>query len=128
MVNRGLQLLLLGCAIGLTHAGHAANISNPDISIQAPLTVGLLDSIMQEEILYKAQVARAKQQAELAKFSSTPSSSRTGVTDALPSVAWRRATANGWLAKFVFHDGTSMIAGRGQQLPGGMEVAPIASS
>ncbi|TFL14083.1 hypothetical protein CSC67_07915 [Pusillimonas caeni] len=124
-VNRGLHLLMLACAVGLTMQAHADDGTDIDVPIQGPLTVGHLDAIMQEEILYKAQVARAKQHAELAKFESASSKTRAIDSFALPNVAWRRATASGWLAKFVFQDGTSMIAGRGEPLPGGLEVAHI---
>lgn len=103
----------------------AANPSLAETSEAAkPVTVSDLDAIMQQEILYRAKVARAKQHAELSKYPDSAEDALRQTTD-IPQIAWRRATAGGWMAKFVFKDGSSVIASPGEPLPGGMQVAQI---
>lgn len=88
-------------------------------------TVSDLDAIQQDEILLRAQAARAKQRAELNQYPGEAVGVRPAVPTSLPDVAWRRATASGWLGKFVLPGGASTIAGVGDALPGGYVVAEI---
>lgn len=95
-----------------------------DSAVKAAVTVSDLDAIMQEEILLKAMAARAKQRAELDRYPDTTGD--VGPTQSpAPHVAWRRATASGWLAKFMLAGGETMIAGVGDTLPGGYAVTQI---
>lgn len=92
--------------------------------VVAPITVGDLDAIMQEEIILKAKANREKQRAELGRYDSPAGAASVG-SRSLPQLAWRRSTASGWLAKFVLADGASLIASKGEHLPGGYVVAQI---
>lgn len=95
-------------------------------AVKVPVTVSTLDAIMQERIVYKAMADRAKERAELGRYDDKPVPGSTLASAAtLPQLAWRRATASGWLAKFVLTDGSSLIAGVGEPLPGGLTVAEI---
>lgn len=91
------------------------------------ITVSDIDAIMQEEILTKAMAGLAKQRAELAKYpgSSGAHEPAAAAVGPLPQLSWRRATASGWLAKFVLPGGASMIAAVGETLPGGFFVESI---
>lgn len=119
MVNK-LRMAMAVAAFGLfMPSAHADNT-------RAHITVSDLDAVMQEEILVKARASLAKQQAELDRYpgtSATPNT--TAMHTPLPQVAWRRATANGWLAKFLFSTGVSTIASVGEVLPGGYIVDQI---
>lgn len=104
--------------------GLPAVAQDTDPAAKAAVTVSDLDAIMQEEILLKAMAARAKQRAELDRYPDT--TGNVGVTQSpAPNVAWRRATASGWLAKFMLAGGETMIAGVGDTLPGGYAVTQI---
>lgn len=95
-------------------------------STKSPVTVSDLDAIMQEEIVLKASVNRAKQRAELGRYAGVAqSASHTSRALGLPQLAWRRSTSTGWLAKFILSDGASIIGGPGESLPGGFEISQI---
>lgn len=91
-----------------------------------PLTVSDIDAVMQDEILLKAMVQRAKQRHDLSQYSDGQASGLVAPT--LPHVQWRRATAAGWVAKFVYDGGDSVVAGIGQSLPGGYKVSTLSDA
>lgn len=91
---------------------------------KAPITVSDLDAILQEEIMLKAMAARAKQQAELSRYAGSANLPHAAPAR-VPQIAWRRATASGWLAKFILGDGTAVIAGVGERLSGNFEITRI---
>lgn len=91
-----------------------------------PLTVSDIDAVMQDEILLKAMVQRAKQRHDLSQYSDGQASGLVAPT--LPHVQWRRATAAGWVAKFDYDGGDSVVAGIGDSLPGGYTVAVLSDA
>ena len=119
MVNKRTTLLLMAVINVL-----AVPLSSHAQSTKPPLTVSELDAIMQEEILLKAKANRAKQRAELGRFDSAAQTADVA-NPTLPQLAWRRSTATGWLAKLYLSDGSSVIASRGDMLPGGYVVDQI---
>lgn len=100
--------------------------SSRDDTPRPPLTVSDIDAVMQDEILLKAMVQRAKQRHDLSQYSDGQSSGLVAPT--LPRVQWRRATAAGWVAKFVYDGGDSVVAGIGQSLPGGYTVSALSDT
>ena len=109
--------LILAGSLALPTLGHTQ-------TDKPPVTVSDLDAILQEEILLKAMANRAKQRAELGRFDSAAQTADL-TNPTLPQLAWRRSTASGWLAKLYLGDGSSLIASRGDVLPGGYVVEQI---
>ncbi|WP_019939851.1 hypothetical protein [Bordetella sp. FB-8] len=107
-----------------SNASHPAQeASRQDETPKPAVTVSDLDAVMQQEILYKAMTQRAQQRAALAKYSDGDNASL--ITPSLPRVLWRRASTAGWVGKFSFDGGTTVVAGRGDMLPGGFTVSEI---
>ena len=104
----------------------APNATPRDDTPRSPLTVSDIDAVMQDEILLKAMVQRAKQRHDLSQYSDGEASGLVAPT--LPHVQWRRATAAGWVAKFVYDGGDSVVAGIGQSLPGGYKVSVLSDA
>lgn len=90
----------------------------------SPLTVGDLDAVMQEEIYFKALAERNKAEAALnqAKGGATGTEPKQ---PAAPQLVWRRATADGWVAKLSFSSGSSALARVGDMLPGGFKTVRV---
>lgn len=124
MVNKQRAMALFVLAACLSSSARAQTASTQER--KEPVTVSTLDAIMQERIVLKAMADRAKERAELGRYDDKPVPGSTlASASTLPQLAWRRATASGWLAKFVMNDGSSLIAGVGEPLPGGLTVAEI---
>lgn len=97
------------------------------------MTVGDIDAVMQDKILLDALASRAEARAKLYRLdprassgAAAPVATAAGVgTASIPALAWRRPTASGWLAKFVYANGAFAVAGLNETLPGGLKVARI---
>lgn len=124
MVNSMVSKHTLALTLVLSSTLPVVGITQPTDAHPTPVTVGDLDAIMQQEILLKAMADRAKQQAALDQYGNAGQNTRT-LSNQPPRLAWRRASASGWLAKFILADGSSIIAGEGETLPGGYVVAQI---
>ncbi|WP_454688244.1 hypothetical protein [Achromobacter aloeverae] len=90
----------------------------------APVTVGDIDAIMQDEILLRALNSRAEQRAKLNQYE-TPPAELSSSSSLVPRLAWRRRTTAGWVAKFVYANGSATIAGVRDSLPGGFQVTKV---
>lgn len=112
----------------------------PSVAASTPsapsVTVGDIDAIMQDKVLLDALLARAKARAELnqleanltpmpAAMPNTAGNATAHPSINLPTTAWRRPTAAGWFAKFVYPNGGFAVAGIGETLPGGLKVVRI---
>lgn len=139
MENNGLEACLgrrpLLAALGLfavTLTGWAPRVSaqtadsTPSVAASSPsapfVTVGDIDAIMQDKALLDALSARAKARAEFNQFSINDT---VNPSVTLPTIAWRRPTSVGWLAKFVYPNGAFAVASIGETLPGGLKVVRI---
>lgn len=100
---------------------------------RAPVTVGDIDAVMQDKILLDALASRAEARAKLYQLDPRASSGAAASvattagagTDLIPALAWRRPTASGWLAKFVYANDAFAVAGLNETLPGGLKVTRI---
>lgn len=139
-ITATLALLTLG-ALGLAPLATLAQ-ETPDrasgrasgpIPERAPVTVGDIDAVMQDKILLDALASRAQARAKLYQADPRASSGAAASMDAaaapgadsIPALAWRRPTASGWLAKFVYANDAFAVAGLNETLPGGLKVTRI---
>ncbi|WP_299454202.1 hypothetical protein [uncultured Pigmentiphaga sp.] len=111
----GLALAFLSLSAPV-HAQESPAGSTPE----APLTLGDIDRIMQDEIRLKALVARAEQQALLEKLAAGESGA--DVRPEPPRLVARRATTAGWVGTFLYPGGRAAMADVGDILPGGYRV------
>jgi type IV pilus biogenesis protein PilP len=90
----------------------------------APLTVGDIDAVLQEEIYFKALVERNRAEAELNKARGVGASANLQ-QPAAPQLVWRRATADGWVAKLQFSSGATALVRTGDNIPGGFKAIRV---